>query len=151
MLPSSSNNWWCSSCRLYTNGDKGRVIGLSKLNRIVEHFARRGAIQEQLTEAIHQATNKVCEENNLGVIVTIVATHNCVVVGELNIKEHQWLQQKHQVYLDIMVMMLEKNTLIQLKLIMEDIKFKIKIMSEKKEKLGNKYWNVPFVNEGRNF
>ena len=59
------------------NGDKGRVIGLSKLNRIVEHFARRGAIQEQLTEAIHQATNKVCE-NNLGVIVTIVATHNCV-------------------------------------------------------------------------
>ena len=59
------------------NGDNGRVIGLSKLNRIVEHFARRGAIQEQLTEAIHQATNKVCE-NNLGVIVTIVATHNCV-------------------------------------------------------------------------
>jgi GTP cyclohydrolase I len=59
------------------NGDKGRVIGLSKLNRIVENFARRGAIQEQLTEAIHQATNKVCE-NNLGVIVTIVATHNCV-------------------------------------------------------------------------
>ena len=61
----------------YVVGEKGHVVGLSKLNRIVEHFGRRGAIQEQLTSAIHQATNKVCE-NNLGVIVTIVATHNCV-------------------------------------------------------------------------
>jgi GTP cyclohydrolase I len=61
----------------YISQDDGRVIGLSKLNRIVEHFGRRGAIQEQLTSAIHNAVNKVCE-NNKGVIVTIVATHNCV-------------------------------------------------------------------------
>ena len=61
----------------YVVGEKGHVVGLSKLNRIVEHFGRRGAIQEQLTTAIHQATDKACE-NNLGVIVTIVATHNCV-------------------------------------------------------------------------
>ena len=61
----------------YVVGEKGHVIGLSKINRIVEHFGRRGAIQEQLTSAIHQATNKACE-NNLGVIVTMVATHNCV-------------------------------------------------------------------------
>ena len=61
----------------YIVGEKGHVNGLSKLNRIVEHFGRRGAIQEQLTAAIHQATDKVCE-NNLGVIVTVVATHNCV-------------------------------------------------------------------------
>ena len=61
----------------YIVGEKGHVIWLSKLNRIVEHFGRRGAIQEQLTAAIHQATDKVCE-NNLGVIVTVVATHNCV-------------------------------------------------------------------------
>jgi GTP cyclohydrolase IA len=33
----------------YIAGEDGRVIGLSKLNRIVEHFGRRGAIQEQLT------------------------------------------------------------------------------------------------------
>ncbi len=39
----------------YVAGNEGRVIGLSKLNRIVEHFGRRGAIQEQLTSAIHQA------------------------------------------------------------------------------------------------
>ena len=61
----------------YIAGEDGRVIGLSKLNRIVEYFGRRGAIQEQLTTAIHQAVDKVCEDN-LGVIVTVVATHNCV-------------------------------------------------------------------------
>jgi len=61
----------------YVAGIEGRVIGLSKLNRIVEHFSRRGAIQEQLTVAIHQAVDKVCEGNR-GVVVSIVATHNCV-------------------------------------------------------------------------
>ena len=55
----------------YIVGENGSVIGLSKLNRIVEHFGRRGAIQEQLTSAIHQAVDKVCE-NNRGVIVTVV-------------------------------------------------------------------------------
>lgn len=61
----------------YIAGENGQVIGLSKLNRIVEHFGRRGAIQEQLTTAIHQAVDKVTEGNK-GVIVTVVATHNCV-------------------------------------------------------------------------
>lgn len=61
----------------YIVGENGSVIGLSKLNRIVEHFGRRGAIQEQLTSAIHQAVDKICE-NNKGVIVTVVATHSCV-------------------------------------------------------------------------
>jgi len=61
----------------YITSEKGAVVGLSKLNRIVEHFGRRGAIQEQLTSAIHNAVDKICEDN-LGVIITIVATHNCV-------------------------------------------------------------------------
>jgi GTP cyclohydrolase I len=61
----------------YVVGENGSVIGLSKLNRIVELFGRRGAIQEQLTSAIHNAVDQICE-NNKGVIVTIVATHNCV-------------------------------------------------------------------------
>ena len=61
----------------YVVGEEGRVIGLSKLNRIVELFGRRGAIQEQLTSAIHNAVDTICE-NNKGVIVTVVATHNCV-------------------------------------------------------------------------
>ena len=61
----------------YIAGEEGQVIGLSKLNRIVELFGRRGAIQEQLTSAIHNAVNKITEGNK-GVIVTIVGTHNCV-------------------------------------------------------------------------
>jgi len=56
---------------------EGRVIGLSKLNRIVEHFGRRGAIQEQLTVAIHNAVDKICEDNQ-GVAVMIEAGHSCV-------------------------------------------------------------------------
>lgn len=61
----------------YIPGKDGKVIGLSKINRIVEHFGRRGAIQEQLTVAIHNAINQICEEN-IGVMVMIQATHQCV-------------------------------------------------------------------------
>lgn len=61
----------------YIPGENGRVVGLSKLNRVVEHFGRRGAIQEQLTVAIHKAVNKICE-GNIGVMVMIKGTHNCV-------------------------------------------------------------------------
>ena len=61
----------------YVAGEEGQVIGLSKLNRIVELFGRRGAIQEQLTSAIHNAVEKITEGNK-GVVVTVVGTHNCV-------------------------------------------------------------------------
>jgi len=61
----------------YIPGKEGKVVGLSKLNRIVEHFARRGAIQEQLTVAIHNAVDTVCEDN-VGVMVLVHAGHQCV-------------------------------------------------------------------------
>lgn len=61
----------------YVPSEDGKVVGLSKLNRIVEHFGRRGAIQEQLTVAVHSAVDKICE-GNLGVAVMINATHACV-------------------------------------------------------------------------
>lgn len=61
----------------YVPSKDGKVVGLSKLNRIVEHFGRRGAIQEQLTVAIHNAIDKICE-GNIGVAVMVDATHNCV-------------------------------------------------------------------------
>ena len=61
----------------YIPGEDGKVIGLSKINRIVDHFSRRGAIQEQLTVAVHNAMNKICD-GNIGVMVVIQATHNCV-------------------------------------------------------------------------
>jgi len=55
---------------------KGRVIGLSKLNRIVEFYARRPQIQEGLTMQIHKAIADVCEKN-IGVAVMISASHTC--------------------------------------------------------------------------
>jgi len=61
----------------YIPGTDSKVIGLSKLNRLVEHFGRRGAIQEQLTVAIHNAINTIINDNK-GVAVMIEATHNCV-------------------------------------------------------------------------
>ena len=60
----------------YIPGEDGKVIGLSKLNRIVEHFARRGAIQEQLTVAVHNAIQAVAETEN--VMIIIHSYHNCV-------------------------------------------------------------------------
>jgi GTP cyclohydrolase I len=61
----------------YVPGPQTKVIGLSKLNRVVEHFSRRGAIQEQLTMAIHNALNQLIEGNE-GIMVMLHATHNCV-------------------------------------------------------------------------
>ena len=60
----------------YIPGEDGKVVGLSKLNRIVEHFARRGSIQEQLTVAIHNAVKEVAETDN--VMIIIHAGHQCV-------------------------------------------------------------------------
>jgi GTP cyclohydrolase I len=60
----------------YIPSSDGRVIGLSKLNRIVEFYARRPQIQEGLTVQIHDAINEVCEKN-MGVAVVISATHTC--------------------------------------------------------------------------
>jgi GTP cyclohydrolase I len=61
----------------YIPSADGQVVGLSKLNRVVEHFGRRGSIQEQLTVAIHHAVDELCIGNR-GVAVMINATHNCV-------------------------------------------------------------------------
>jgi GTP cyclohydrolase IA len=60
----------------YIPSKEGKVIGLSKLNRIVEHYSRRPQVQESLTMQIHDAITKICE-NALGVAVVISATHTC--------------------------------------------------------------------------
>lgn len=54
-----------------------RVIGLSKLNRIVDWFSRRPQLQEQLTMQIHNYL-KASLEDTLGVAVYIEAEHSCV-------------------------------------------------------------------------
>lgn len=54
----------------------GSVIGLSKINRIVEFYARRPQIQEALTQQIAKAIDEVCI-NNQGVAVIVKARHTC--------------------------------------------------------------------------
>ena len=63
----------------YLPTPEGKVIGLSKLNRIVEFYARRPQVQENLTMQIHDHINRVCE-GNLGVAVMIEANHMCACV-----------------------------------------------------------------------
>lgn len=52
------------------------VIGLSKLNRIVEWFSRRPQIQEGLTMQIHNYLNEILPDNQ-GIAVLIEANHTC--------------------------------------------------------------------------
>jgi GTP cyclohydrolase I len=66
------------TCHLgYIPGDSKQVMGLSKLNRIVEHFSRRGQIQEDLTMQIFNTLNTVIPDN-LGVAVVVDSKHSCV-------------------------------------------------------------------------
>jgi GTP cyclohydrolase I len=53
-----------------------KVLGLSKMNRIVEYFAKRPQIQERLTSQIFHAMSYILGTEN--VAVTIDATHYCV-------------------------------------------------------------------------
>ena len=53
------------------------VIGLSKLNRIVDYYSRRPNIQESLTKQIHDMVDQLCIGNR-GVAVVIESQHNCV-------------------------------------------------------------------------
>lgn len=53
------------------------VIGLSKLNRIVDHYSRRPNIQESLTKQIHDEVDRLCIGNR-GVAVVVESMHNCV-------------------------------------------------------------------------
>jgi GTP cyclohydrolase I len=56
----------------------GKVIGLSKLARVVEALARRPQVQERMTEDIaNLLTNEL---NARGVAVVIEATHTCMTI-----------------------------------------------------------------------
>ena len=56
----------------------GKIVGLSKLPRIVDVFAQRLQVQERLTEQIAEAINDVLEP--LGVGVVIEAYHLCMMM-----------------------------------------------------------------------
>ena len=52
------------------------VAYISKLNRVVEYFAKRPQIQERLTEQVYHALSYILDTENIGVIVD--AQHYCV-------------------------------------------------------------------------
>ena len=54
----------------------GKVIGLSKINRIVDYYARRPQVQERLTRQIAEELKSALETEDVAVVV--VADHLCV-------------------------------------------------------------------------
>ncbi|HDB1450343.1 TPA: GTP cyclohydrolase I FolE [Vibrio cholerae] len=55
---------------------RGKIIGLSKINRIVRFFAQRPQVQERMTQQLLVALQTLLESDD--VAVTIDATHYCV-------------------------------------------------------------------------
>lgn len=63
----------------------GKIVGLSKLPRVVDVFARRLQVQERLTIQIQEAIDSVLKPQ--GVAVVIEATHLCMVMRGVQ-KQH---------------------------------------------------------------
>jgi GTP cyclohydrolase IA len=53
-----------------------KVLGLSKINRVVEYFSKRPQIQERLTEQIYHALQYILDTDNIAVVID--AQHYCV-------------------------------------------------------------------------
>jgi GTP cyclohydrolase I len=56
----------------------GRIVGLSKLARMVDMFARRLQVQERMTEQIAQALWDILQPQGVGVILE--ANHLCMMM-----------------------------------------------------------------------
>lgn len=61
----------------YIPSDGGEVIGLSKMNRLVDFYSRRPQIQEGMTMQIYEALNEVLKDNK-GIAVIVEGEHGCV-------------------------------------------------------------------------
>ena len=61
---------------------QGRVVGISKLARLVDAYARRLQLQERLTNQVAKALDEVLEPK--GVAVVVEATHACMATRGVN-------------------------------------------------------------------
>ena len=59
----------------------GKIVGLSKIPRVVDVFARRLQVQERLTEQILDCINDTLQPK--GVAVVIEASHMCMMMREV--------------------------------------------------------------------
>ncbi len=64
---------------------KGKIIGLSKIPRVVDVFAHRLQIQERLTDEVADALMRVLEPRGVGVVVE--ASHLCMMMRGVE-KQH---------------------------------------------------------------
>lgn len=55
---------------------KNKVVGLSKLNRLVEYYAKRPQVQERLTDQIASKLKELLDTEDVAVIID--AVHTCV-------------------------------------------------------------------------
>ncbi len=62
----------------YIPNEDGRITGLSKLARLVDVYARRPQVQENLTTAVADAMERVLQPR--GVLVVIEAEHLCMTM-----------------------------------------------------------------------
>ncbi len=61
---------------------RNRVVGISKLARVVQGFARRLQIQEKLTAEIAEAIQEVLNPHGVGVVIR--AEHSCMTLRGVN-------------------------------------------------------------------
>ena len=61
---------------------RNRVVGISKLARVVHGFARRLQIQEKLTAEVAEAIQDILDPKGVGVV--IVSEHSCMTMRGVN-------------------------------------------------------------------
>lgn len=70
----------------------GKIIGLSKIQRIVDMFARRLQVQERLGQQVCDALQEVLKPKGIGVVIQ--ASHFCMMMRGVN-KQHSVAKTSH--------------------------------------------------------